>query len=126
MRFPIAISAGCAGPASVASTLACFKQWTKAIGHILEKKYYHNLENVNILLVTYIGEESEFIDDFFKVLKQNQKLLKHQFRQFNIGIHMENKMYFTIKWNKKIDDKFLDDKKKEIINCSSQDKENIS
>ena len=27
------------------------------------------------------------------------------------------------KWNTKIDDKFLDDKKKEIINCSYQDKE---
>ena len=64
-----------------------FKQWMKAIGHILEKQYYHNLENVNILLDTYTGEEFEFIDDFFKVLKQNQQLLKHQFRQFNIGIH---------------------------------------
>ena len=30
-------------------------------------------------------------------------------------------MYFTIKWNSKIDDKFLDDKKNEIINCSYQD-----
>ena len=91
-------------------------QWDGVTGvqafekQILKKQYYHNLENVNILVNS---NSSESIDEFFELLKKNIQLLKHQFKQLNIGLCMpsaasDKDKYYILQWNSKITDKYLD------------------
>ena len=102
--------------------------WMTDIKNILEKKYYHSLGNVNILLKsnTQSFQECQAFDDFFKILEDCVTLLKYQFKEFNIGFDQvlkegQRAMFHIVKWNKKIDSKFSDQIKQEISNRTSQD-----
>ena len=87
------------------------KRWERYVSNLLTKKYYFNLENVNILLYT---SKIKAIDRIFDILKKYQNILKHQFKQLNIGIQRQKEIDLSckrvdiIKWNSNIDDKFLD------------------
>ena len=49
------------------------------------------------------------IDWFFGLLKSKKRLLKYQFKQFNIGLRdMTYDVYHVIEWNQDIDDEYLD------------------
>lgn len=58
-------------------------KWKDAIECIIKKQYYHNLENVNLLLGTTTMKDVEWI---FKVLKNHQGLLKYNFKNLNIAL----------------------------------------
>ena len=86
--------------------------WTKIISNLLTKKYYFNLNNLNILLrISSARFNTELINWIFEILKQNQQLLKHQFNQLNIGFRIADpfldETFYVLKWNPKIDDKVL-------------------
>ena len=80
----------------------------KACENIFTKKYYYNLKNVNIIL--HIQDEQS-MDWFFKLLKDNQKILKYQFKQLHIAIlkktFSKKRVYFVFEWNKNMNDKIL-------------------
>ena len=92
------------------------KSWTKVISNLLTKKHYFNLDNVNILL-QFAGMYAKegMVNWIFEILKANMKILKNQFKQLNIGIHIvdtfreEFERYCVLKWHCTIDDKFLID-----------------
>ena len=94
--------------------------------HLLKKEYFHNLKNVNMLFCS-VGKWERCqttIDRVFKVLKENKRMLKYQFKQFNVGFYrsfdhgenenknenenMKREMYKVLQWNQNIDDKILD------------------
>ena len=54
----------------------------KVIKSIFQKECYYNLDNVNLLLEL----NHCHIDWIFALLKRDVKILKHQFKQLNIGI----------------------------------------
>ena len=76
---------------------------------IFEKEYYYSLENVNLLFKL----NRLHVHWIFTLLKRNVKILKHQFKQFNIGINVkigDTDVYQTISpWNPSIDEKVLDE-----------------
>ena len=102
--------------------------WIKPIEVILSKRYYHNLKNVNLLLLILDTK----LKSFFDMLKKNVEILKHQFKQLNIGLVVykhgigynirvgyENGIgpkYYTIEWNPKMDTEALRQKEIEIHN----------
>ena len=90
--------------------------WMLAIEKILLKKYYHNLQNVNLLLTI---SNKGTIAPLFQMLNKHCQILKYQFKQLNIGVQMWNwnstfNKYYAFEWNTKIDQKFLNQKDKEI------------
>ena len=79
------------------------------IKSILEKDVYCSLENVNVVLKL----RHCHLDWIFSLLQQNVQMLKHQFKQFNIGMNVCSfgvlpDVYQIIEWNSNIDEKFLD------------------
>ena len=92
------------------------KRWEQIICNLLLKKNYFHLQNVNILLkfVSYKHvTNTSLIDWIFGILKSNHKVLKHQFKQLNIGIIRKDDPYvaqqcYMLQWNPKVDDKWLD------------------
>ena len=92
---------------------------------ILQKEYYYNLERVNILIAIY-NQYANTIHDIFQMLQRNIQLLKHQFKQLNIGfrIHLTTlTKYHLLTWNPKIDKKFLNEQYRicrNNINCNVQ------
>ena len=100
--------------------------WEKNILNVLLKKNYFHLSNVNILLeYSYSYTLRKGVNNtfgwFFDILKKNQIVLKHQFKQLNIGLrHVykklsrdmkiidECKLCYILKWHPQIDNKFLD------------------
>ena len=107
-----------------------WKEGVKIISDLLTKMQLFNLANVNILL-TFGDDSKPFIDLIFDTLKQNFKLLKHQFGQLNIGLkHAQEyddeeeeeegehwgaiQHCDIIEWNANIDETFLDEKRKEL------------
>ena len=97
----------------------------KAIENILQKNYYYNLENVNIILENTGGHDDTKIDWFFKLFKDNHKILKYQFKQLNIAIERivdydhEKYLYFVLEWNNTMDDKHVDQVKKQFYQMKS-------
>ena len=94
--------------------------------NVLQKKYYHNLENVNMILD--FPTKNTNIDWFFKLLKDNCKILKYQFKKLNIVIfkHVVNdgyhqQLYFVLEWNENLDDKGLDQLKKQFDEMKGDD-----
>ena len=92
-----------------------FDDCKKALENILQKKYYYKLENVNIILQLQYNlyNCNESIGWFFKLLKDNHKILKYQFKQLNIAVkdafgYRSSRLYFILEWNNKIDDKSLE------------------
>ena len=94
------------------------ESWFKAIDKVLCKEYFHNLENVNILImISDIHSSHNTIKPLFKVLKKHCRLLKNQFKQLNIGL--KNYYYCSVfEWNSTIDESFLNNKEKEIYNMT--------
>ena len=90
--------------------------------NVFRKKYYHNLENVNIIVDI---PENESIDWLFNLLKENQKILKYQFRHLNIAmvknVEYPRKVYFVLEWNKNVDDKHLNQAKKQFDKIKRDD-----
>ena len=89
------------------------------IEKILKKEYYYNLANVNILIDSNDGK----IDKLFQILKKNYVVLKHQFKQLNIGCYtwnseLQNGKYHVLKWNSAIDVKFLNQQHKISVDHS--------
>ena len=80
----------------------------KALEIILQKKYYYNLENVNIILELEVSKREIFndisIDWFFQLFEDNEKILKHQFKQLNIAIlqDMKNNEILVFEWDNKM------------------------
>ena len=88
-------------------------RWMKVIETILCKQYYHNLYNVNILIKMFDNKSNSV----FQMLKKNVSILKHQFKQLNIGLRIVCDgciKYCTIEWNSQIDEKYLDRKEQEM------------
>ena len=95
------------------------ERWEKCISNVLTKKYYFNLENVNILFYSeYVSPDSlQPIDWIFGILKKHSNILKYQFKQLNIGIKTAKTTDESfrrvniniLQWNSNIDNKFLDD-----------------
>ena len=90
--------------------------WIKIISNLLTKEYYFNLNNLNILLQLIFDGSSlnkQLINCIFTLLKENLQLLKHQFNQLNIAFNIirlfSDKRFYVLKWNSKIDEKFLND-----------------
>ena len=87
----------------------------KILSNLLSKKDYYNLINLNILLSF---NSKEFVPLIFKLLKQQAKILKHQFGQLNIGLKYGSVWYSQqhidiLQWDDKFDPKLLDAKQKE-------------
>ena len=100
-------------------------RWKMAINYILQKKYFYNLENVNLLFETN-NSDGLSLNMLFTILTENTKELKYQFKQFNVGIRILNntypiETYHVWKWNKDINDKYLDEKQEDIYLCRYQD-----
>ena len=85
-------------------------RWMKAMETILCKQYYHKLKNVNILIRMYEKD----INYVFNKLKKNISILKHQFKQLNIGIKTVSGKFCTFEWNQQIDAKYLDQQRQEM------------
>ena len=81
-------------------------RWMKGIETVLLKQYYHNLQNVNILMKIFQSN----MDCFFEMLKKHVSILKHQFKQLNIGLEVHG-TYCTFEWNPQIDEKYLEKQK---------------
>ena len=100
----------------------------KALENILEKKYYHHLENVNVI---YQLENDIPMDWFFQLLKKNKNTLKHQFKQLNIAIVKNfcdpKPLYFVFQWNKNINDKSLNllNKQFDEMTCTSEHDDHV-
>ena len=104
-----------------------FNTWMEAIGQILCKEYYHHLKNINLLL--HFGNHINCcnIKSFFKILKRNRKMLKHQFKQLNIAVSRKYDNHhhiWTWTWNSTIDKKYLI--QKEMIICRMKDEKSMS
>ena len=90
-----------------------WKKFQMAIEAVLDKQDYYNLENF-ILLLVFQEHMSKLlqlsrIDWFFGLLKSKKRLLKYQFKQFNIGLRdMTYDVYHVMEWNQDIDDEYLD------------------
>ena len=87
--------------------------WSKTISNLLVKKNFFHLTNLNVLITVNLDQtESSASDWLFTILKQHQKLLKHQFEHLNIAIQIVQngtcKRCCTIEWNSTIDDGWLD------------------
>ena len=120
----------------------------EALENVLEKKYYYQLENVNILLDIYINHEMKChgccekieknkkdsdelgkeitIDNIFQVFKNMKWILKYQFKQLNIGLHilfikLNKQTYHVFKWNSSIDENFLDQQRKNCYRCDQDE-----
>ena len=99
------------------------ENWLLAFKNIFSKSHYYNLTNVNILFninsyrpsVSELTTWREQIGHFFKILSENLEILKYQFKNFNIGFDI-NDHYYVLKWNDKIDGKYLNSKKIDILN----------
>ena len=106
-----------------------------AIANIFSKKYYYNLERVNIILSIDGTSEikiCDVLDWFFELLIENEKILTNQFKQLNIGVcaecnissggnFKEIDIYYNFEWNNKIDNKRLDQIKQQCcqIECDN-------
>ena len=90
------------------------------IESILKKEHYYSLENVNLLLKS----RHSYIDWMFTLLKRNVKILKHQFKQLNIGINIDHDpcLYQVIEWNSNVDEKFLSEREN-VFDDDQQEKE---
>ena len=93
---------------------------------VIRKEYLFNLENVNILFAPWNRAPTslieQVIDELFDVLRDNVKLLQHQFKQLNLGMHRHvlrggeaNKIhaYRCFSWNPSIDVAFINQQKNE-------------
>ena len=92
----------------------------RLIQTVLTKKYFYNLDNVTILIDLNTStdglRDNDLINNLFSALKQNKKALKSQFKEFTVGlrIHVPDfdpskfHTFHIMKWNSKIDDKYLD------------------
>ena len=78
-------------------------KWQNVIESIVKKEHFYKLENFIILL----NVEKKHIDWVFKMLKKNVQLLKYQFKQFIIGLHVADSHYHVLEWNTQIDKKYL-------------------
>ena len=82
-------------------------------------------ENVNLLFETN-NSDGLSLNMLFTILTESTKTLKYQFKQFNVGIRILNntypiETYHVWKWNKDINDKYLDEKQEDIYLCRYQD-----
>ena len=100
----------------------------KALTNILEKEYYYNLENVNIIIE--INQDMDvFMTWFFQLLEKNVKNLKYQFKQLNIATlkkveyptYLAKESYFVLEWNDAMDNKRLNQVKKQLDEMKSDD-----
>ena len=98
-------------------------KWSTIISNLLIKKYFFNLEFVNMLLcfdASNLPTVKTLIDWLFDLLIENNKGLNYQFKQLNVSLQICNP--FTrcdiIKWNSKMDDKLL---KKYQARCTRSD-----
>ena len=95
---------------------------------IFRKENLFNLENVNILFRVEISnndDELQWIDDFFDILQENIRYLKHQFKQLNFGINGSrwdpNRRrscswlygYSCFSWDSTINNTFINNKRKQ-------------
>ena len=92
-----------------------WKQWLLAIKNVLTKEYYFNLENVNILIYDISKKNCHQAISIFKILQENKSILKHQFKQLNIGFRILKKSCYILKWDDNINDKLLEQKKSDIL-----------
>ena len=93
------------------------KHWQEIISNLLVKKHYFNVDNLIILFKIERHDEGEILDFIFNLLKKHVKVLKHQFKQLNIGIKQNNNMdeydkYQIIEWNCNTDAKKLEQARK--------------
>ena len=94
----------------------------QAIENVLQKEFFYRLENVNIL---YQIRHDESVDWFFDVLKRHCNVLKYRFKQLNVGlckdVDDEEKLYYTLEWNTKIDERILDQEKETFCQMKQDD-----
>ena len=80
----------------------------EALENVMLKRYYYNLENVNIMIE--IDDNTSMVW-FFELLQKNQQILKHQFKQLNIAIVkniiFQQKVYFVFEWNTNMNEERL-------------------
>ena len=88
-----------------------FELWIENIQNLLQKEYYYNLKNINILIeIPSYFENKEDINPKMEILitmlEKNIKILKHQFDKFNIGLKC---VYGcdVLEWNEKMNKKQL-------------------
>ena len=106
-----------------------FDWFEQTIDKVLTKEYYHHLKNVNLLFSLFsfsdpfrgikTFETKKYIKKIFQILRKHCKVLKHQFIQLNIAIKKKHKLdklyaFESIEWNSEIDEKFLNEKEKEM------------
>ena len=96
------------------------EEWFNTIDNILRKEYYRHLTNFNLLLeLSYT-----MIEQVFTILRKNCVMLKHQFKQLNIGLkiwdgYIAGIWYHTFEWNSTIDNKFLIEKEKHVADTEN-------
>ena len=91
------------------------QRWDEIVSSLFGKKYFVNLEKMNILF-DFIGQghsRKHFVAWIVGLMKQNKQILKHQFKQLNIGLYCpaqykRQERYDIVQWNPQINDKFLD------------------
>ena len=86
--------------------------WRNVLSNLLTKKDYVNLDNVNILFHFFgVDTKTDTLSWIFEILNHNREILKHQFKQLNIGLRiavsLRNQRYYILKWHCAIDEKFL-------------------
>ena len=90
-------------------------RWLAVIKSVLNKEYFFNLENVNILFDFWDVRRDE-MTDLFNLFKEQVQKLKHQFQQLKIGFRAKkrqlttpsNFMHYVLEWNENVDEKYLD------------------
>ena len=100
--------------------------YKKSIENILEKKYYYNLENVNILVDFQVCDQyDKEVDYILGIFKKHIKLLKYQFKQLNVAFYNIKEACYVWEWNSNIDHKFLDQVKhkfcfeqQDVVECN--------
>ena len=97
------------------------RRCAKHVIGLLTKKQYFNLENINILLYRKVDtmqpDEFKLVDWMFGILKKHSNILKHQFKQLNIGLWIQQtkdsgasfKRSNILEWNSNINGKILND-----------------
>ena len=105
-----------------------WQQCLLAIKNILTKKYYFNLENVNILIYGIHGLNCNQAMKIFQILKNNKIVLKHQFKQLNVGFRVAwaRDRCYILKWTPNMNDKLLDQKKCDILQYIAWDGRNTA
>ena len=100
---------------TISDTIDCY-EWKKVLLNLLTKKYYFNLENLNILLFFDVSPHGIFLnltDWIFDIVKENYQSIKYQFTQLNIAFKINTwyliniAQYHILKLNDKMNKQSL-------------------